>query len=217
VKTRTITLILLAVGALIGVLLWRADVACSVPRHRAALKISEAAGCIEFWLNRYQAAWSSLLGAAGALIAAFIAWRAAQRQIEGIEAQNRIALGEIEPVFHIERDVLRVIITITNRSPRALFIEGVRVFEPNRSASIAATEFGFQIQLDDRGDHHAINRRVGRVAGATDDHRPGAAFPSLELHLYLGDIMRLAEVDVEFVYEFARGQQLTKRIVKRFD
>lgn len=39
-------------------------------------------GCFEFWLSRYQTAWAGALGAAAALFAAGIAWRAVQRQID---------------------------------------------------------------------------------------------------------------------------------------
>lgn len=76
--------------AVVVILLWRADVACHVPRHRDALKIGNAAGCIEFWLNRYQSAWAGMLGATAALFAAWIAWQAVQRQIDVQATANKL-------------------------------------------------------------------------------------------------------------------------------
>lgn len=51
-------------------------------------------GCFEFWLNRYQSAWAQLIAAAVAIIAAGVAWKAVQAQIE---AQNKATqISELE-------------------------------------------------------------------------------------------------------------------------
>ncbi|WP_377838726.1 hypothetical protein [Bosea sp. UC22_33] len=63
--------------------MWMAlrDTLCSVETRDWVLKRPTRGACLEFWLFRYQSAWAGMLGAAAALIAALIAWRAVQRQL----------------------------------------------------------------------------------------------------------------------------------------
>lgn len=70
-----------ALASLAAFAIHKAGLACENVNKRAAMKIFDANGCIEFWLNRYQSAWSGVIGASAALAAAYAAWRAVQQQI----------------------------------------------------------------------------------------------------------------------------------------
>lgn len=77
----------LTIAALLAIALVKAGHACANPSKRAALKIVEANGCIEFWLNRYQ----SLIGAIAAILAAAVAWLAVARQTSIQQYANHIS------------------------------------------------------------------------------------------------------------------------------
>ena len=76
-----VALVAIAIGSLVVVAIVKAGFACANPNKRAALKIAEATGCIEFWANRYQTAWSQGIAVAAALLAASLAWIAVQKQV----------------------------------------------------------------------------------------------------------------------------------------
>ncbi|SFJ45565.1 hypothetical protein SAMN05216304_10893 [Bosea sp. OK403] len=75
----------------IGLLAYFADKVCHIPRYREALQIGRAAGCFEFWANRYQSAWAGFVGAGAALAAAWVAWSAIQKQIKQQERATKIS------------------------------------------------------------------------------------------------------------------------------
>lgn len=90
-KLFAIVLAVLVAMAVVA-LLWRAGIACSVPRYRNSLKIGDAAGCYEFWINRYQTtiqtAASILLGGAGLYFVL--------KQLHGLREQNLLTGKALE-------------------------------------------------------------------------------------------------------------------------
>ena len=74
--------------ALLAFALIKAGHACANPNKRVALKIVEANGCFEFWVNRYQSGIWTLISIGGALGAAFVAWKAVQGQIAAQRQPN---------------------------------------------------------------------------------------------------------------------------------
>lgn len=69
----------------------KANYACDNVNKRAALKIFESNGCIEFWSYRYQAAWSQGIASIVAIFAASLAWIAVQKQIKSQQVATMIA------------------------------------------------------------------------------------------------------------------------------
>ncbi|MDP4005120.1 hypothetical protein [Methylobacterium sp. NEAU K] len=56
-----------------------------------AVKVGDAAGCFEFWFNRYQA----IIGAAATIIAGWLAFAGAMKQATGTDAQVKILRKQI--------------------------------------------------------------------------------------------------------------------------
>lgn len=69
----------------------KAWLACESPHKRAAMMLVWTNGCAEYWINRYQQAWSGLIATAATLAAAGVAWLAVQSQIGVQSDANRLA------------------------------------------------------------------------------------------------------------------------------
>lgn len=109
-KTWVRILLVVLIAALTVLLAYgvhKASVACGNPSKRLALKIADANGCIEFWVNRYQSAWAALLGAVAAVGAAMAAWAGVQRQVrQQGRAHISVELASWqERINQIERDL----------------------------------------------------------------------------------------------------------------
>jgi len=83
------TALALAVAIAVHLHAWL-EPSCANEFRRIVMKSAGGVGCFEFWLFRYQSAWAGLIGAAAALTAAVVAWRAVQRQVEKQEEANQI-------------------------------------------------------------------------------------------------------------------------------
>ncbi|WP_439497770.1 hypothetical protein [Bosea sp. (in: a-proteobacteria)] len=78
--------------AIVGGVAWYfGDAACHIPRHREALRIREAAGCVEFWTNRYQSGIGGLLALLGGVIAGGMALAAAMIAAAPVVQQLRVS------------------------------------------------------------------------------------------------------------------------------
>lgn len=75
--------------AIVSWLIWQADVTCSSTRKRHQMEIIKANSCFEFWLNRYQSAWSSLLATAGVVVTGWLAWTGVRASV-GHQAQANL-------------------------------------------------------------------------------------------------------------------------------
>jgi uncharacterized membrane protein len=73
-----------AVAALLAFALIKAGYACANPNKRAAFKIVEANGCIEFWFNRYQ----TTIAAFVSIVVAIYVIRPALRQLAEMRKQS---------------------------------------------------------------------------------------------------------------------------------
>ena len=87
---------LVITGCLIWFFIDQASATCASPRKRMQMEIFKANSCFEFWVNRYQGGWAALFGSATALGAAWLAWRAVQRQVDKQAAANAVTMLSVE-------------------------------------------------------------------------------------------------------------------------
>lgn len=98
----------LIAAAAIGYGIVQAGLACSDPAARTNLKIGDANGCIEFWLNRYQGLIAAIIGALAAAFAAGVAWAVVSRQINHAEdLRLRQVVKDLRSVVEYRSDNLQ--------------------------------------------------------------------------------------------------------------
>lgn len=90
--------------------------------------------CAEFWVNRYQGLAGGLL----TIVAAFIAGHFVLKQTEVAQKQLSVSLGDVPPVFWLERkplpssdpDVRVYLLTCENINSRMIVIHSIELIEP---------------------------------------------------------------------------------------
>jgi len=153
-----------------------------------AAKVNEAAGCFEFWFNRYQ----TLIGAVAALAAAGVAWIGVRRQIakadEQISVASRQSAIAILPVLD-ERTKNAIDIhscaDATLRSGVKLFLAAQDAFEKAealRLAYVSGYDVGRMVDVFDASVEKyksEIEALSGLLATLLKEHNSGLAGPAL--------------------------------------
>jgi hypothetical protein len=120
---------------------------CDLVVVQRAIAEGQAAGCAEFWLNRYQTLLSGLLALASAIIAAILL----QRQLAANRLQVAAATGDLDPDFFLEwdtsfdgsaGDLEDGILRIQNYNRRPISLRKIQVVSPRAGFIPAEFEIG---------------------------------------------------------------------------
>ncbi|QGY01492.1 hypothetical protein MMSR116_05930 [Methylobacterium mesophilicum SR1.6/6] len=136
---------------------------CDLTFVQKAITDGQAAGCVEFWLNRYQTLLSGILALASAIIAAILL----QRQVAANRLQVAAATGDLDPDFFLEwdtsfdgsaGDLEDGILRIQNYNRRPISLRRIQIISPRAGFIPAEFEIG-------KGGAKGI--RVDQIDGST--------------------------------------------------